>query len=217
MRAGLLVLVVLIHAAAGTAAAHPAPFSYLDVRVDASGVHGSLIVHDFDVAYELGLPAPDALLDPATARAHRARLVALVTERLTLLVDGAPVAIDWGAIDALPDRQSLWLPFRAGDARAARLTVEARLFPYDPLHQTFVNVHEDEMLAYQAIVDTSRPRVDYYAGTTQGAFAIVLVVATALAAVRRRQPALADHLVVGGSLVVMLAGTYWFVERVWPA
>lgn len=362
MRAGLLAFAVLILAAAGTAGAHPAPFSYLDVRVAASGVHGSLIVHDFDVAYELGLPAPEALLDPGTARAHRARLLALVSERLTLSVDGAPVTLLWGDVDVLPDRQSLWLPFRAGDVRAARLTVEARLFPYDPLHQTFVNVHEDGALTYQAIIDASRSRVDYYAGTTQGALAvmgvfvpagiehiligpdhvlflvallllggslwrlagivtaftighsitlslaalglvtlpgalvepvialsiivvaadnllvrrdqrargaeardirawvagafglihgfgfasvlqdfglpgtalgwslfsfnvgveigqlaIVLVVATALAFVRRRQPVVADRLVVAGSLAVMLAGTYWFVERVWPA
>ena len=51
-------------------------------------------------------------------------------------------------------------------------------------------------------------------GVEIGQLAIVLVVATVLATVRRRDPKLSRHLVVGGSLVVIAAGTYWFVERV---
>ena len=38
-----------------TAAAHPAPFSFLDLRLEAGRVTGTLTVHDLDAAHELGL------------------------------------------------------------------------------------------------------------------------------------------------------------------
>ena len=40
--------------------------------------------------------------------------------------------------------------------------------PYDPIHQTFINLYEDGALTLQAILDASRQRVDYYAGDAQG-------------------------------------------------
>ena len=41
---------------AAVAAAHPAPFSFLDLRIDGGRVAGTLTVHDLDAAHELGLP-----------------------------------------------------------------------------------------------------------------------------------------------------------------
>ena len=55
-------------------------------------------------------------------------------------------------------------------------------------------------------------------GVELGQLAIVLVVASALALVRRRAPAADKWIVVAGSAVVIAAGAYWFVERVfWGA
>jgi hydrogenase/urease accessory protein HupE len=55
-------------------------------------------------------------------------------------------------------------------------------------------------------------------GVELGQLAIVLVVASALALVRRRWPATDKWVVIGGSAVVIAAGAYWFVERVfWGA
>jgi hydrogenase/urease accessory protein HupE len=51
-------------------------------------------------------------------------------------------------------------------------------------------------------------------GVELGQLAIVLVVASALAFVRRRWPKADTAVVVGGSAVVIAAGAYWFVERV---
>lgn len=51
-------------------------------------------------------------------------------------------------------------------------------------------------------------------GVELGQLAIVLVVASALALVRRRWPQADKAIVVGGSAVVIAAGSYWFVERV---
>ncbi len=60
LRALLVTALVLC---ASAAAAHPAPFSYVDLHLDASGVTGTLVVHDFDAAHDLELSSPDALLD----------------------------------------------------------------------------------------------------------------------------------------------------------
>jgi hydrogenase/urease accessory protein HupE len=51
-------------------------------------------------------------------------------------------------------------------------------------------------------------------GVELGQLAIVLVVASALALMRRRLPAADKWVVTGGSVVVIAAGGYWFVERV---
>jgi hydrogenase/urease accessory protein HupE len=55
-------------------------------------------------------------------------------------------------------------------------------------------------------------------GVELGQLAIVVVVASALALSRRRWPAADRWIVTGGSIVVIAAGAYWFVERVfWGA
>ena len=51
-------------------------------------------------------------------------------------------------------------------------------------------------------------------GVEIGQVAIVLVVASLLAAVRQRSAQMGARVAVAGSVVVIAAGTYWFVERV---
>jgi hydrogenase/urease accessory protein HupE len=51
-------------------------------------------------------------------------------------------------------------------------------------------------------------------GVELGQLAIVLVVASALALVRRRWPKTDKGIVIGGSTVVIAAGAYWFGQRV---
>src|SRR5438105_3297090 len=51
-------------------------------------------------------------------------------------------------------------------------SVNARLFPYDPAHQTFVNVYEADTLTLQAILDVAKTRLDYYSGSRQGVLAV---------------------------------------------
>ena len=158
---------------AATAAAHPAPFSYLDLHVDASGVTGTLVVHDLDAAHDLGVASADTLLDPATASRYRDALVALLAPRLALTLDGQPATMTWGAIDVVPDRQSLRLAFTVSGGRPGHIGIHAYVFPYDPIHQTFINIYEDGALKLQAILDASHQDTAYYSGTTQGKWAVV--------------------------------------------
>lgn len=171
MRRFLLAVPLLLHSAA--AAAHPAPFSYLDVRLNASGVQGTLVVHDLDAAHDLGVPQQESLLDAAVAARYRDALVSLLTPRLSIAVDGRAVPIAWGALDVVPERQSLRLAFTIAAPSGGHTAIDAYLFPYDPIHQTFVNLYEDDELRLQAILDASRQRVEYFSGSTQGRLAVV--------------------------------------------
>ena len=57
------------------------------------------------------------------------------------------------------------------DRLPGSVAVSAKLFPYDPAHQTFINLYEGEELT-QAILNAGNPRFEYFAGSRQGALAI---------------------------------------------
>ena len=167
------VCIVSILLSAAPVLAHPAPFSYLDLRLSAAGVTGTLVVHDLDAAHELGIAEADSLLDPTIAAQYRDALVALLAPRLSLQFDRRPVEIEWATIDVVPERQSVRLTFRVADQAPGHLTIRAYLFPYDPIHQTFINLYEEDAIRLQAILDASKQTVEYYAGSTQGRLAVI--------------------------------------------
>lgn len=181
---------------AAEASAHPAPFSYLDLHLDASGVRGTLVVHDVDAAHDLAVASADSLLDPAVASRYREALVTLLTPRLDLNFDGRPVAVTWGALAVEADRQSLRLAFTVSGGRPGRVSLRAQVFPYDPIHQTFVNLYEDTALKHQAILDATRQTMDYYSGTVQGRMSVVRTfVASGI-----------EHILIGPDHILFLIG-----------
>jgi hypothetical protein len=171
----LAALATFLLSAATPAAAHPVPFTYLDVRLQDGVLELTLIAHVFDVAHDLSIDPSDRLLDAAVVHERNDAIVALLAPRLRLLVDGMPTGDPaWTPVEPVPDRRSLRLGARYTIPRTTGvLAVEARLFPYDPVHQTFVNVYEGDNLTLQAILDRERPRLEYFAGSRQGAFAVV--------------------------------------------
>jgi hydrogenase/urease accessory protein HupE len=193
-----LALVVSLLAVAGPTSAHPAPFSFLDVRIEAGRIGGSLTIHDLDAAHELGLADARTLLDPAVLQRHAPALAALLASRLHLLVNGQAVAATFSNLTPLPDRQALRfdLAIPAPPGTPAAVTADAALFPYDPQHQTFVNVYEDGALRHQAILDVRRTATTYYAGTWQG---VAAVLATFV-------PSGIHHIVIGPDHVLFLVG-----------
>jgi HupE / UreJ protein len=182
---------------AGAAAAHPAPFSYLDLRLDGAGVSGTLTIHDLDAAYELRLTDADALLDPTVARRHEAALAAVLQGRLRVLLDGQPATVTLGDVVPVPDRQGLRFTVTVAAAPApGRVTVDATLFPYDATHQTFVNIYEGEALRHQAILDARHSSMDYYAGSWQGVGAVLGTFV----------PAGVQHILIGPDHILFLVG-----------
>ena len=183
---------------ASFAAAHPAPFSFLDLRLDGSRVTGTLTVHDLDAAHELRLDPAAALLDPVVAQRHAPALAGRLAERLRLRIDGRPIAVSLSDLAVLPERQALRFTLSASTAGPApgRVTVDATLFPDHPQHQTFVNVYEGGTLRHQAILDARRPAMAYYAGTWPG---VVAVLATFV-------PSGVHHIVIGPDHILFLVG-----------
>jgi hypothetical protein len=181
---------------ASPAAGHPAPFSYLDLRLDSSGLHGSLVIHDFDAAHELGLEQPALLLDPQTAADHRAKLIGILAPRLSITADGRPRTPTWGTLEVLPERQSLRFALRFDDTAPAVMRIDTTLFPYDPNHQTFINIYEDDRLRHQAILDARHATLDYYAGTAQGTLAVIGTFV----------PAGVHHILIGPDHILFLIG-----------
>ncbi len=168
-------LATTLVAVAAPAAAHPIPFTYLDLRIDKGSIDLALIAHVFDVGHDLLIEPSDRLLDPVVVRERNDAIIALLAPRMRVLANGAPLGNPiWGPVEAVPDRRSVRLrahytiPHGAGV-----LGVETRFFPYDPVHQTFVNVYEGESLTLQAILDAGRPRLEYFAGSSQGTFAVL--------------------------------------------
>jgi HupE/UreJ protein len=177
--------------------AHPAPFSYLDLRLAPDGLTGSLTVHDLDAAFELKITDADALLDPAVARRHGPALAAILARRLHLRVDGRELTVTLSGAEPVPDRQGLRFALSTAGATApGRVDVETTLFPYDGTHQTFINVYEGEALRHQAILDARHTTFTYYAGSWQGVGAVLGTFV----------PAGAYHIAIGPDHLLFLVG-----------
>jgi len=176
--------------------AHPVPFSFLDLRLSASVVEGSLVVHNFDVAQALGFESAERLSDPLFAREQSRALARVLGQGLQLSIDGRKETPVWSEPEVLPERQSVRLTFRLQVARRpASLSVRARLFPYDPNHRTFLNIYEREGRT-QAILGIDRPHFDYYSGNPEGRIAVI----------QRFLPAGVEHILVGPDHVLFLVG-----------
>jgi hydrogenase/urease accessory protein HupE len=177
-------------------AAHPSPFSYLDLRMGAQAIETTLVVHVLDVAHDLDVVPADRLHDAAFVTERAGAIAALVEGRVTVGVNGRALRVAWTDIRPLPDRQALQLSARiALEAPVGTLTVDGRLFPYDPRHQTFINVYEGRALT-QAIIDGRRARFEYFAGTRQGVVAVL----------RKFVPAGVHHILIGPDHILFLVG-----------
>ena len=73
----------------------------------------------------------------------------------------------------MKEEQALRLRYRIPDADFGALTIDTNLFPYDPLHQTFINVYEEGELRQQVIFNADTDEHVYYLGTTQGAIEVM--------------------------------------------
>ena len=176
--------------------AHPVPFSYLDLRVQRGAIDASLVVHIIDAAHDLKLEPPERLLREAEATQAFPALAKMLGDRFTVAADGRPLTPVWLGIDGIADRQSVRLRFRYTPASTpGTLQVAARMFPYDPAHQTFLNVYEGEALT-QAILDGAHPQFEYFAGTRQGAVAVI----------RKFVPAGIHHILIGPDHLLFLVG-----------
>jgi hydrogenase/urease accessory protein HupE len=196
MKIALVFCTALLLAWPGSARAHPAPFSYVDLRVDGPVVTATVVVHVIDVAHDLGT-SESALLDASGLQPHAAAIAALIDRRMRVLVDGAAARFAWGAPVPLPERQAVRLAGRAASSGPPGvLALDALLFPYDPAHQTFINIYDGGSLALQSILGGGRTRLEYFPGTRQGTAAVV----------RRFLASGVHHILIGPDHLLFLVG-----------
>ena len=179
-------------------AAHPVPFTFVDVRLGSGALELMLVAHVFDVAHELQMDSPEQVLDTAVLGSRGNTISTLLRSRLQISVNGTQLTdSEWSAPEPLPDRQSIQLRARypTGGVTGSVL-VTARLFPYDPNHQTFLNFYERGDLTSQAILDHSHAEFEYFAGTRQGVIAVI----------RKFVPAGIHHILIGPDHLLFLVG-----------
>jgi hydrogenase/urease accessory protein HupE len=170
VKAVLMALVTLLFSV--TAAAHPAPFSYLDLRLGTGEIEGTVTVHTIDLAHELGMDQPATLLDQGVLDQQYGNIQRILAGRMRIGAGDLP-PLQWQGITPLPDDQAVRLTFSIAAPPPAALPLDARLFGYDPLHQTFVNVYERDELVQQWILSDGDTRRTHYAGTAAGALAVL--------------------------------------------
>src|SRR5262245_25096094 len=179
------------------AAAHPVPFSYLDLHLDGSSVDASLTVHIYDLAHDLQVAPMERLLDAAFLAGQDPAIRALLTPRLQIAGDGRSLSPEWLQPEILPERQSIRFRLRyAVPVMPGVVSISTVMFPYDPVHQTFVNVYEGDTLTSQIILDINHTSTEYFAGTRQGVFAVV----------RKFIPAGIHHILIGPDHLLFLVG-----------
>jgi hydrogenase/urease accessory protein HupE len=196
-RLRVAVLAVAVLAIARVVFAHPVPFSYLDVQLQRSSIDVSLVVHIFDLAHDLQVAPVERVLEPSVVAEREAAIRTLLVSRLELSADGRVLAPEWGSTEILRDRQSLRLHLRYATASpAGSVAVDTVMFPYDPMHQTFVNMYEGDTLTSQMILDGKHPHLEYFAGSRQGVAAVV----------RKFVPAGVHHILIGPDHLLFLVG-----------
>ena len=187
-----------LFALARPASAHPVPFSYLDVQLQKLQIDVSLVVHMFDLAHDLQVNPAERLLEPAVVSEREGAIRSLLAPRLELRADGQLLRPEWAAPpEILRERQSLRLHLRyAVPSAPGTVAVDTVMFPYDPQHQTFVNMYEGETLTSQMILDDKHPHLEYFAGTRQGVFAVL----------KKFIPAGIHHILIGPDHLLFLVG-----------
>src|SRR5262245_27266850 len=174
--AASLVLLVIV-AGASPASAHPAPFSYIDLSLRPGGADLAVVAHVFDLAHALSIDKSQKLLDPDFVAARSQAIAALLQPRFHVDADGQSAACRPSSpAEIVEARQSVRVRFTCAISPTGSIpgaiAVGVLMFPYDPAHQTFLNVYEAGSLRSQAILDAGRTRFEYFSGGRQGAFAV---------------------------------------------
>src|SRR3989442_4344934 len=179
------------------AVAHPVPFSYLDFQLLPGSIDVSLTIHIYDLAHDLQITPMERLLEPSFLAERKSAIQAMLSPRLGLATDGHPLNPEWSQPEILQERQSVRFHLRYVTAAApAVLSISAKMFPYDPQHQTFVNIYERDALSSQQILDINHTQTEYFAGTRQGVLAVV----------RKFIPAGIHHILIGPDHLLFLVG-----------
>jgi hydrogenase/urease accessory protein HupE len=156
------------------AQAHPLPLSYVDLRLDRNGLEASVEAPAVDLAHDLPHLSTKLLLAPDMLQAHQQEVAALLTSRLILSTPGGMLRPSIEGIAPIPDQKDVRLLLRyVWSKPPKKLHIQCRLFPYDPSHQTYVDVYEDQVLKREMIFDSRTPQQDYVRDSRQSVGSVI--------------------------------------------
>jgi hydrogenase/urease accessory protein HupE len=176
--------------------AHPAPYSFIDIELTRDAINVSVVMHAQDVAHDLQLASEDRVFDPGFVQSFGQQLTRLVTARLSIAADAGTLTASPVDVTTLPDRRAARVRLRYAAARPGVLDIECALFPYDPLHQTYVNIYDEGRLTRQAVLDARQTRLTFFTNASQSTIAVV----------RRFVLAGIEHIAIGPDHILFLVG-----------
>ena len=194
MRIRLLAALAMLVLLPGRLSAHPAPFSYLDVVFRDGGIRGTLVIHVIDAAHELGVE-PAALMNREALRQRSQQLGEILRPRI-LLRSSHRLEPEWLSTELLTDDQAIKLTYQIVDEQPGAVVVDTNLFPYDPNHQTFINIYEGAELRQQLIYNARSDEHTYYLGTADGAIEVM----------KTFIPSGIHHIMIGPDHILFLVG-----------
>jgi hydrogenase/urease accessory protein HupE len=194
MRTRFLAAAALLVVLGGRLSAHPVPFSYLDIVFRDGGIRGTLVVHVIDVAHELGVQPAD-LMHPEVVR-QRSRQIGAILRPRVLLRSSHRLEPEWLSTELLAEDQQIKLTYQIPDEQPGAVIIDTNLFPYDPNHQTFINIYEGNELRQQFIFNARSDEHTYYLGTAQGAIEVM----------KTFIPSGITHIMIGPDHILFLVG-----------
>ena len=194
MRPRLLAAAALLVVIGGGLSAHPAPFSYLDIVFRDGGIRGTLVIHVIDAAHELGME-PAGLMNSEVVLQRSQQLGEILRPRI-LLRSSHRLEPEWLSTELLAEDQAIKLTYQIVDEQPGAIVVDANLFPYDPNHQTFINIYEGAELRQQLIYNARSEEHTYYLGTADGAIEVM----------KTFIPSGIHHIMIGPDHILFLVG-----------
>jgi hydrogenase/urease accessory protein HupE len=194
MRPRFLAAMAMLVLLAGRLSAHPAPFSYLDVVFRDDGIRGTLVIHVIDAAHELGIE-PAVLMNSEVVRQRSQQLGEILRPRI-LLRSSHRLEPEWLSTELLAEDQAIKLTYQIVDEQPGAIVVDTNLFPYDPNHQTFINIYEGSELRQQLIYNARSEEHTYYLGTADGAIEVM----------KTFIPSGIHHIMIGPDHILFLIG-----------
>jgi len=156
------------------AQAHDQPYSWIELRLRSDRLDGKVAAHIVDLAHESGIATPDSLLDRDFLARHAPALEAMLAAHLAITADGGGLAPEWTTVAPEPERRTVAFGWRVAWPRVpGRLRVDGPLFPYDPQHETYLNIYENGVLRTQDLLTHTRTREDHFTGGHQGILAVL--------------------------------------------
>jgi hypothetical protein len=124
-------------------------------------------------------------------------LFALLARRFSIVGDGDTLRLRFVAAAPDSERNGVTMRFvAAGRGIPSEVSVDARLFPYDLAHETYVNAYVGDSLRNQDLIDARHPRIGFTTGAPPPVAAVL----------RRFVAAGIHHIFIGPDHILFVIG-----------